>query len=176
MKKTILVSAAMALAACSHVGWDTTRLGSLVTAYEYNSIANKYYSRPTFSELVTYKSGKSYLSVTMDAYGQKYSEIRFTKDKSADYIALIDKYLEWEKQATAHGDMVDKKIGAAGGFANSINFRFFSSNQYNHYLSLDTLGVNELFFTRTGAMELREALSAYESGKITQSDTDSKYQ
>jgi len=176
MKRILALAALMTIASCAHVGWDTTKLGSKFKARQYNSLTHKYEARPTFLELTTFKNGSDYLAVFMDEYGSTAAELRFVDEQANEYIALIDKYLEWEKLATVNEDIVDKKIGSAKGFANTINFSFYSGSQYSHFLVLDTLGVNDQFYSRADAIALREVLAEYRDGKIKQNDIDARYQ
>lgn len=176
MIKVLFASLLVLITGCSHVGWDTTKLGSPVTAYQFNDLLDKYSDRPTFAQIVTYKSGKSYLSIQMDAYGSKTHEHRFIKENVKLYVEYIDKFLEWEKLAEERHDMFNKKIGNAKGFAVNITFSFISGSKYHHYLQLSAMGINEQLYTRSQANKLRQLLIDYENNAIDKPDINAIYQ
>lgn len=151
---------------CAYVGWDTMRTPVNFQASEFNSVASKYYDRPTSAEIVRFKSGDSYLAIQMDKYGNDVNEIRFVKEGGKEYDQLIEKYLEWESQAKANKDLINKDIGKAKGFANKIKFSIYSANQYSHYLELSVFGTSHQYYDRAAALELRKLLNEYTNDKI----------
>lgn len=182
---TVLLVTFLLLTGCATIKSDQ-RISTGVVAMQYNSIGAQYMQRPTFSSIMTLSDGSEFLEVQMDMYGNQSSRLWFIKSRSNEYIALIDKYLSWEKLASSRRDMISKEIGRAEGGANggkaTLKFGFFSGNESTHYLSITFCAVgtclNEQaqYFSPSSATTLRAALADYGLGKIDTSDRSEIYQ
>ena len=176
--------------ACTSVAKET-RIASQLHAREFNSIASQYIERPTFLSLQTYSDGRTALVIDMDEYGVGPAGFEMAGDYALRldpaqvdaYVALIDKYLEWETLASSRGDMLDKEIGrapAAGAQSpGEARFAIYSGNVGAHYLSTQFCGVgtciNDMFFSRGDANELKRVLLALKSGNVGHLNVDGVY-
>jgi len=175
MIRTILI-AIFLLTGCSSMQ-DVSRISSTLKVYEYNDIAAKYMPRPTFVELGKI-DGVRVLHITSDEYGkigndpQKTSHLFLKQTYSDNYIALIDKFLEWEKLASDRKDTLEKNIGEA---KDNLVFDFFSGNENSHYLviSFKTSGVVlwESYFPKSEAETLRSLLVKLKNDNLKTTDT-----
>lgn len=184
MIKTLSLILLLSIAAsgCSTSG-NTTRTIIPVnfSAMQYNSIANKYIESLTVVEYALMNNGNSWISITMEKYGRdQYGNqntvlTTFVKAHCGEYIALIDKYLEWEDLATKDKDVISKPIGKAMGQIFNMHFHFHSGNPTSHYLSIGLWGADSQYFNRDAAVQLRKLLVKYQNNELIALDTDSKY-
>lgn len=193
LKHLTSIAALVALAACTTLG-QTTSLTSRLKASEYNDVAADYLERPTFVSLQTYSNGNTALVVEMDEYGPGFDaatgtateglySLRFDAKEVANYVAVIDKYFEWEKLALERGDMIDRKIGSTravnvnGDF--DIEFSVFSGTATKHNLVAELCRFGtcsiELHFDRSNAEILRTLLIDFGNGKVSHLDVDGIY-
>ena len=125
---------------------EETRVSSPLRAVEYNSVAAKYLERPTFVKVRELSNRKEVLMVEMEQYsyglGGKMENLnrfntQFLRDSVSEYVALIDKFLEWEEMAVERGDQFTKEIGTAPAWNDSFGakqkFEFHSGNTNNHF-------------------------------------------
>lgn len=175
---------------CTSVATET-RVASRLHAQEFNSIASQYMERPTFLSLQTYSDGRSALVIDMDEYGVGPAGFEVAGDYALrldpaqvdSYVALIDKYLEWETLASTRGDMLDKEIGrapAAGAQSpGEARFAIFGGNVGANHLMTQFCAVgaciNDMFFTRADAGELKRVLLAPKAGDVSHLNVDSVY-
>lgn len=170
------------LTACATSG-NTTRTTIPIdfAAMQYNSIANRYVSQPTVAEYALKNNGASWLSLTMDAYGrdqfgnQKTVLVTFVRENADSYISLIDKYLEWEKTASADKDIFSKQIGKAKGQIFDMVFVFHSGSENSHYLTIGLWGSDHQFYNKEAAIQLRELLVKYKNDQLKSLNTNEKY-
>lgn len=180
---SILIISAIVFTGCATTSnTNRTIIPVSFSAQQYNSIANKYIESLTVVEYALMNNGKSWLSITMNQYGrdqygnQKTVLTTFVKEHCQEYIGFIDKYLEWEAQASKDGDVISKPIGKAMGQIFNMHFIFHSGNANSHYLSIGLWGGDTQYFDRDGAIQLRELLEKYQQGKLKSVDIDNKYQ
>lgn len=180
------------MAACTTLSAET-RIPSTLRASEFNETASQYMERPTFVAVQSFSDGNIALQVLVDEYGTGYDPALgiatqhvtyFDKRFIADYLPLIDKYLEWEALAAQRGDLIEREIGRAKtwGVGGDIELRFgiYSSKASQHLLTIErcALGtcVNKaLDLTRPNASILRSLLVDFAAGRIGQDDTQSIY-
>lgn len=188
---TAVLGAAL-LAGCTTMGPET-RIPSALQASEFNDVAGQYMARPTFVSIQEFSDGDSSLKVEMDEYGTGYDPLLgvntphvtyFGKKYVANYLPLIDKYLEWETLASQRGDLTERTIGEtktrAGGGEMNLRFRFFSSGQADHILIIDqcafgTCVDKAMHLDRKNAVVLRSLLADFVSGKIAPTNLDGIY-
>jgi hypothetical protein len=177
MKKIIMTLLTILIIGCASVGWVDSQIPINVSSKLFNDVASQYMDRPTFANLRTYKgNGSKTLVVQMVSYRlDSYHEIEFVPEHIDEYIANIDKYLQWEKTATKDGDLFTKEIGEVDRFPFDVKFTFHSGNMTSHYLELSHLGGNEQYYDRENAEKLRLFLLSYKNGEIVPSNVNEKY-
>ena len=170
----MFVSIVALLAGCATPD-SKTRISSGVTAYQFNDPASKYMARPTFATVLEY-SDRKLLDLTMSEYGEKTSHVVFDQAFVDDYVALINKYLEWQEIALSRGDMIEKNIGKA---KDKLIFDFYSANANNHYLviatDMDFVRMWEMVFPKEEAVRLKALLLKFKANNFSKVDTDSLY-
>lgn len=181
--RTVLILIYLTLATLSGnaISAEETRIPITFSASTYNEIANEYLERPTFAILNTRKKGKSWLDVSMERYGKSeygnaYINNSFTQEHCDQYIAFIDKYLEWETIATRDGDMIDKKIGKAKNINMGLNFGFYSASSKAHFLIIGYSLDHGQYFSKENAIALKDLLLRYKNNELKPVNTESKYQ
>jgi len=155
---------------------NETEIPITFSASQFNDTASKYMQRPTFATLNTKSNGKSWLDLTMDQYGNHASTNSFSFEHCDEYIALVDKYLEWEETASKDGDIIDKKIGKAKNVNFGLTFFFYSANPKNHFLTIGYSKEYSQYFTREAAIELKNLFTRYKNNELKPLDKDKKYQ
>lgn len=128
------------------------------------------------------------LKIEMDEYGTgfdaRYGAVvphttYFDKRFVDQYLALIDKYIEWEALAVQRGDVIDREIGVAKtwGVGGDIDLRFSltSGNAANHFLLVESCAFGTcrdraLHFTKSNAIKLRALLEDFAAGNVTEPD------
>lgn len=122
------------------------RIQSRVTALEYNSVSSTYEKRPTFAEIHK-TSGKKLLQLTMNSYGSRNIWIAFHEDRIPEYIAAIDKFVEWKKLATQRNESISKEIASiSSNLGVKLVFTFHSARLGHHFLQI-TVGSSGLLGT-----------------------------
>lgn len=195
--KSIFVTAALVAAIVSGCTTmkEETRISTSLKAREYNNIYSTYAPRPTWLKMLTLSDGNTVLSVQMEHYGHNPTNhhspenmqprtISFDQRFCAQYVELIDKYLEWESLARTRSDALTKKIGTASSWSqvgtSKLSFSFHSGNETSHFLvvGLDMgLGTtNDLYFDRSDATELKKLLLKLQKGEMRHTSLDSIYQ
>lgn len=144
-------------------------------ASEFNHLSSTYMQRPTFAELSPSKKGKPSLSIYVDRYGARRTGFTLSQQYCDDYIALIDKYLDWEAIAARDGDIIDKPIGKAKNSNFGLVFSIFSGNARQHFLTIGYSSDYAEFFDRQNAIALKELILKLKNGELTPLDTESKY-
>lgn len=186
--------AAIALAACTTVSSET-RIPTGVSASEYNSVASRYMERPTFASIQSMSDGEEVLRLEMDTYGSGVNpaigiaipfSVPFDKRFGAEYLALIDKFFEWEGIARERGDLIDREIGTAPTWSNmggtgTLKFSIYSSNLQDQMLIVNyclSVSCSDQYFTfsRANARELGRLLADFTEGRIGQANLDGVYQ
>lgn len=170
------------------------RISSSLRAGEFNDVASQYMERPTFATVHTFSDGNTALRVEMDEYGTGYDPnlkivtphvTYFDKHFVADYVPMIDKYLEWEELATQRGDLIERLVGDAKTWGNgaevTLKLEIFSSASATHLLvikrcAVGTCSDKSLSLTKPNAIILRSLLTDFASGKVDQKNLDSIYQ
>lgn len=194
--KTAIASTitAIALAACTTVSSET-RIPTRVSASEYNSVASRYMERPTFASIQSMSDGEEVLRLEMDTYGSNINlttgvatpyTLPFDKRFGAEYLALIDKFFEWEGLARERGDLIDREIGTAPtwssmGGTGTLKFSIFSSSLQDQMLIVEycvSVGCSDQRFTfsRANARELGRLLADFTEGRVGQASLDGVYQ
>lgn len=189
---TFGVGVAVLAVACTTVAAET-RISSPLQASEFNDIASQYMQRPTFVSVQKLSDGKVALKVQMDEYGTGYDPLLgaatehatfFDSRFVASYLALIDKYLEWEALASGRGDLIEKEIGAAKTWGNAgdidLKFSIYSSKTSQHLLVIERCAFGTcidkaLYLTKPNAQALRGLLVDFAAGKVGLSTTESVY-
>jgi hypothetical protein len=184
MKTLKLGMLALVLAGCTTVD-QSTRLSTGLEAKEYNSVYAKYMDRPTFISIEMMSDGNTVLAISRDNYGTTSSPLRFSKENVSKYIALIDKYFEWNQLAISRGDAITKEIGKAETWGNSISgtlkFTFHSGNSAVHYLSISfcaagtCLDDQALYFDFKNSHELKSLLIQLDSGAVKTENVNEIY-
>ncbi|WP_222937786.1 hypothetical protein [Spartinivicinus ruber] len=174
------------LSGCTYVV-EQTRLSTPMQVKEFNSIASKYYTRPTFAALNKKSNGSYSLIVQVDTYKSSPSGLRsligFGQDHANQYITYIDKYLKWEKLARSRKDQFEKKIGSASDSTGLVDltFSFYSGNQYNHLLEIATCNLmctdesSHHYYDVANAKHLRSLLVRLRDGKIKSTNINQIY-
>ena len=178
--------------ACTTLSAET-RIPSALQASEFNDVASQYMDRPTFVSVQSFSDGNIALQVLVDEYGTGYdpalrttipNATYFDKRYIADYLPLIDKYLEWETLAAGRGDLIDRQVGVAKtwGVGGDIELRFgiYSSKTSQHLLIVERCAFGTcidkaLYLTRSNASALRRLLVDFSADKIGHVDTQSVY-
>lgn len=176
MKKLSIIVVMVLLSAC--VATMQKPIESPLKGSVYNSVANKYFTRPTRIEYEE-ASGQTRLYVYVKGYGRSETRVWFGKQYVSQYLKMIDKYLKWHDMAYKDKDILDKEIGiadSAGGV--NVKFSIFSGNSKSHYLVLGSglFGsyTNQFMLTKENAKHLRGLLVNFGGGKLKFTD-DSKY-
>jgi hypothetical protein len=161
-------------AATSDIGVKPKRISSSINASQFNEFASQYLERPTSVSYAEYQTIPNRLYIKFDGYGDGNSSSHFfMQDRADKYISLIDKYIEWEAQATSRGDILEKKeIGRVDAVAGvNIRFLFYSGNASSHFLIIDSglLGSYDfaMVFNKSNVLELRKLFEDFKAGKIT---------
>ena len=156
----------------------------------FNSVASDYLERPTFVSIEKRSGDEMVLVVRVtklvrDQYGLDYTEIRFLKTKVDDYLALVNKFNEWEALATTRGDTFTKDIDKAevwGSFGRpDVQFTFHSGNATHHFLVLKfcamgtCLNDSGFVLSADDAKNFATTLKQFQSGEIKQNEIDSVY-
>ena len=149
--------------------------------------------RPTFVSIQSFSDRNTALKVEMDEYGTGYDPALkivtphlkyFDKRFVANYLPLIDKYLEWDALATERGDQIERDIGKAQTWGNgaevTLDFSIYSGSAGSNYLTIKscavgTCGDKHLMLTRTNAIVLRKLLADFGSGTIGLQNLDGVY-
>lgn len=137
---TISISALLSACAGAIDRASTARVESDLAVMEFNSIASKYMERPTFVQVSQLIGGPQILLVEYDAYGMYsgYEKI-YRADQAVLINGYINKYLEWAKEASKHGDLIDKEIGMAKAMGGApIRLSIYSASSERHLLSVET--------------------------------------
>ena len=184
IKKLGLIAVSITLTACTTLQ-NETRITSDIKAREFNSIASKYYERPTFVTLENMSDGETLLAFKMDSYRSVTNSIRFSKNDTTDYKNIITKFSEWNQLATERGDAFTKEIGRVSTWGNGLSatlkFEFHSGNEKQHYLSVSycaagtCLDDSALYFDKQNSEKLYDLLVKLEKGEVEQKDIDSIY-
>jgi hypothetical protein len=103
------------------------------------------------------------------------------QDRVDKYLALIDKYFEWEAKATERGDILQSKelgyVDLISGVKNK--FSFYSGSSTNHYLIIEEglLGQynSAMVFDKSNVQELKTLFEDFVGGEIKVND-ESIYQ
>ncbi len=164
------------------------RVNTPLQACEFNSIASNYLPRPTSVALEVLSKKHEVLMVQMTPYARSNMfpdgyQIRLSKSKVPDYVALIEKFLQWSDMATERGDQFTKEIGQADSWRKrgKYKFTFHSGNASNHYLVITWVFMgtstdeSSLCFNPENADILRQLLIDYSADKLTPTDIDSVY-
>lgn len=183
----LLLGTIISLSGCSAFQKPTvdSRVSSSLKTYEFNDVASAYYPRPTFVTVES-KEGKQYLHIDTSQYGKmgydpmKQTHVFFSKEHVSEYVAYIDKYLEWEELASSRKDQIDKEIGRVGTLNGVLVFDFYSGNSANHYLVVSTTAESMTFGTRlwsayfpvNEAKTLKSLLLKFEAGTFKAVDED----
>jgi hypothetical protein len=164
------------LTACASMMPKMNRVSSSLQSLEYNDVASKYMTRPTFVSF--YNDG---LRVNVNNYGTKEDWFEFAKVHVDDYVRLIDKYIEWYDIASQKGDVLEKDIGEVNSVLGiNLIFQYYSASVSRHLLVIQTrvLGSktdSQLIFDRPNALVLRDLLLKYKAGELKQTN-ESDYQ
>ena len=167
------------LGGCATVQQDS-RISANLQAMEFNSVASRYMTRPTFVSVKTLTDGKTILSVTMQGYGPSMAanELAFARSHVSEYVAAIDKYLEWAQLAKQRNDQLTKEIVRVPTWPESglLKFTFHSGNERDHYLSI-CFGTSIAFldayaqsYDEINARELRRLLVDFQSESLKKTD------
>ena len=136
---------------------------------EYNTVASQYMYRPTTVEIEKRNGPDDRLRIEYSKYGSEIAWVNFTKENVDAYLSLIDKYLAWEKTASARKDQLDKVIGEAPLWLGaSLQFRFYSANENTHYLII-TAG-SPITLDKKNAMILKNMLLKFKNNKLNLTD------
>ena len=161
-------------AATSDIGVKPTRISSSIKASQYNEFAVKYLERPTWVSYAEYKTIPNRLYLQFTEYGGGNSgKLYFMQDRVDKYLALLDKYFEWEFKATKRGDILElKELGYVDLISGVKNkFSFYSGNSTQHSLVIEDglLGQYEsaMIFDKTNVQELKNLFNDFKDGKIT---------
>ncbi|MER2493391.1 hypothetical protein [Catenovulum sediminis] len=184
MRKLLILGCLIILSACATIE-EETRIGSDLTAVQFNSIASSYLNRPTFVTLKKMSSGETVLGIEMDRYGSTKSTIHFLSNNVEIYINFINKYLEWANIARNRGDAITKDIGMVETWSNgstaNIKFEMHSGNSKDHYLVLTFCAVGacldeySMFFDNKNAIKLIKLLQQFKNGGLKPVDINEIY-
>ena len=181
------------LASQPAVAKEKRRLSSNFQVSEYNRIAQKYFPQPTFIERHISKKKPEQLWIWTDfiregdsaKYYNGYDFISLSIKHVDDYIAAIDKYLEWREIAIRDSDEIEKTIADTIGRKKSlkVRFSFFSGNKFNHFMfmqncALDTCLEPSFYFDSTNATALKSTLQKWKDGNLggkSAEEIDNKY-
>jgi len=165
----VIATTTLALFGCAAGMVNTTRnIPTALVARQYNDVYSQYSARPTFASIEMMKDGSRVLNITINAYGSQSHSARFYAQNASQYIAAIDKFLEWEEQASKRGDMIEKEIAiisSPNGF--KISFDFVSGTPGAHFLyingastgMLGTMKATMMIFDKANALLLREMIT-----------------
>lgn len=185
--------AILATPACTSIA-EQTNIGTRLAAREFNSVSSTFEERPTFVSLQTYSSGVVALVIDMDEYGMGKTAqygidtpndylMPLDVTKAHEYIAHIDKFLEWEELARSRGDIIQREIGSAAGAGyqtpGTIKFTLSSGNAASHYLLMEFCAVgvclNPMYFAPESARELKTLLLRAGDGSVQHLDEGQIY-
>jgi hypothetical protein len=174
---------------------ETTRVSTTLQAMEFNEVATRFMAMPTFVSIDQPDKRTTDLLVHMNTYefpkglehsglpdSYKYCELRFLKDHVAEYVAAIDKYLQWVGIAIQRKDAFTKEIGRVPTWSRAsakLIFEFHSGSDKEHFLviTMHSIGVDlgSQVYDPANAQELKRLLIAFAAGTIQQTDIDSVY-
>lgn len=186
MNKIISLTIGMLLlAGCAGVE-QIDRIESKISAKEFNDLTSSYENRPTFMSVRKHSNGTESLTFEMDLYGSGVSTRDFDKTRISEYVATIDKYIEWEAKAVSKGDIFTKEIATikAGGTQSDYKYKFVfhSGNAKKHYLTITVctwimcIPENDQVYDLSNAKMLKSTLLDYKEGLITVENISSQYQ
>lgn len=182
-----------AVTACTTLSSES-RVASPLRASEFNDVASQYMERPTFVAVQAFSDGNVALKVRVDEYGTGYDPqlgvatehaTFFDKRYVANYLPFIDKYLEWEAQASQRGDQIEKEIGTAKTWGSAgdidLRFKFYSASPERHFLIVERCAFGTclgktLDLSKENATVLRKLLVDFAAGKVGLTDASSAYQ
>ena len=184
MKKYIFILLFILHSTISHAAWreNERRINTTLEVSNYNSIASKYLKTPT--NVISLKMGGV---ESLGIEPKRGASIFFSIEHVDEYLAMIAKYIEWQKQATENGDAFSKEIGDVKSPMKGIRVRFgfYSGNATNHYLTIlncVTLfgscsddGESPQFYDLESAHVLIGLLSKMKTGEIKPEDVSEKY-
>ncbi|MBG0760640.1 hypothetical protein BOO22_14595 [Vibrio cidicii] len=182
MLKKIALLFLLVVAGCASIKSET-RIESNLRVKEFNSISSRYMDRPTFITLYELSGDDRFLYVQSDSYRpNKSNTISYGLKYVDEYIAFIDKFLEWEKLATERKDTLNKDIGETSSWAGALNlkFSFYSGNSRSHFLEVAGCGLMCVdtspfqYFDQAAAKELRSLLIKMKENQFKPTD-DSVY-
>ncbi|AHF93947.1 hypothetical protein OPIT5_01270 [Opitutaceae bacterium TAV5] len=165
----IIAITTIALFGCAAGMVNTTRnIPTALVARQYNDVYSQYSTRPTFASIETMKDGSRVLNITINAYGRQDHSARFYAQNASQYIAAIDKFIAWERQASDRGDMIEKEIAiisSPNGF--KLSFDFCSGTPKDHFLyingastgMLGTMKATIMIFDKANAVILRKMIA-----------------
>lgn len=184
MKPTLTVILALTLVACTTLE-QSNRISTRLIGKEFNSIASRYLDRPTFVAIERLSDKATVLRVKMSMYGTKESNLPFLQGKSAEYVAHIDKFIQWEALAKSRGDALTKDIGRVPAWSNGpsgeLKFVFHSGNAAAHFLAISFCAVGTcldeqaVYMDAASVQELRRLLLALDDGSLGKASVDSAY-
>lgn len=190
MKRLLCAIVVLALGVCASAA-SKTRVSTELQAEEFNNVSSRYTPKPTSVSIIELKDGTVILSVCMDTYAKSQvnplgkSYINFARKHISEYVAAIDKYLEWAALAIERKDSFTKKIGLVPTHSNigngSLKFTFHSGNNQEHFLAIAlalpgvTMDEQAHYYDMVNAKELRRLLIAWSLGTLQQTDIDSVY-
>jgi len=177
MKKIIFsLSLVILLVGCkatSDISVKPIRIQSTINASQYNEFAVNYKERPTWVSYAEYQTIPNRLYIQFTKYGGDDSaKLYFMQDRVDKYLALIDKYFEWEAKATERGDILQSKelgyVDLISGVKNK--FSFYSGSSTNHYLIIEEglLGQynSAMVFDKSNVQELKILFEDFVGEKI----------
>nr|WP_314902042.1 hypothetical protein [uncultured Deefgea sp.] len=136
----------------------------------HNSVAARHLDTPTF--VVLSEDGES-LRIWYKEYGKKAvsnygsNAIAFKKKAVEGVVEVIDKYLAWEAIAASRGDIITKEIGEVSIFTfNTATFSIFSANSENRFLHIKTTAGNNVVFSRSDAIKLKQLLLEFRADQL----------
>lgn len=157
----------------------TARVDTDVRFLDYNEIHDQYAERPTSVTVNEQRNGKLFLKFQIDRYGQDLT--LWVPQSSVDsFVAMLDKFLEWEALASERGDLLDKHIGRVPGYSGlRIETAFYSGTKERHYMSLEQCSLvcpgPFVYLNRFQAENVKGLLNRFGAGEITPANTDSVY-
>ncbi|HCH2828607.1 hypothetical protein ACEWAL_07560 [Vibrio parahaemolyticus] len=133
----------------------------------YNDIKHGYSYRPTFAI-----ADKSFIQINSTNWKEEKIFTSVTAETADATVAVIDKYLAWNKQATENQHILEKKIAKVGHFT----YTFFSGNENNHFLVSQVCEVCEsVFLDRENVIKWKQQIIDWQSGRVNTHDISSEY-
>lgn len=180
--RALVVVLILSVSACVTLE-KSTRINSNLKASGFNDLSSEYIARPTFVSLEEYDEGTKAIKVDMTRYDGRYNSFDYPLEFTAEYIALIDNFLKWEKLALERKDQLEKLVGTAPawkGGTGQFEFTFFSGNQFSHYLLVKYCNhgdcdYREHYYDTENALILKKLLTDAASGQISTIRTDEIY-